>query len=279
MPAAPRPAHAVPPEVELRPARTADGAEIFWGAVGDGPPLLLISGQGSTHRGWLHVVPELAAAHRVVLYEHRGIARSTLGAAGSRAAADEYFTTRAFARDAIAVLDAAGVDRAAVYGHSLGGRVAQWLGIDHPERVGRLVLASTTGGDRLGRPRTPEADAILASGDGSRMAPLFFSAEFAAAHPGVVADFFARKSSIPTRRGHYRASRGHDAWDELHRIAAPTLVLHGGADPVTDASAARLLAERIPGAELLVVDGEQHCPHLESRAARDRARAFLAAPL
>ena len=53
-------------------------------------------------------------------------------------------------RDAVAVLDGLGVERAHVYGHSLGGRIAQWVAADHPERVDRLVLGATTVGDRTG---------------------------------------------------------------------------------------------------------------------------------
>ena len=55
--------------------------------------------------------------------------------------------------------------RAHVYGHSMGGRVAQWLGIDHPERVGALVLGATTPGKAHGAPRDPEAELILRTAD------------------------------------------------------------------------------------------------------------------
>ncbi|UQN16003.1 alpha/beta fold hydrolase [Gulosibacter sp. ACHW.36C] len=249
-------------------APTDDGAEVSWTSHGEGPALLLLSGQGSTHRGWLHVVPTLAERHRVVLYDHRGVGRSTMGDRGR-------YTTRSFALDALAVLDAVGVERADVYGHSMGGRVAQWLAIDHPGRVDRLVLASTTGGDRLYAERDPAANRALASGDAGRMAPFFFTEPFRGSFPDVVDDFFARDSSISVRRAHFEASRGHDAWDDLQRIAAPTLVLHGADDPVTQAASARELAQRIPHAELQLIPGQLHCPHLESAAAQDLVEAFL----
>lgn len=79
-------------------AHTPDGAELFWTSTGEGPPLLLVAGQASDHRGWLHVVPALAQHHRVVLYDHRGVGRSTAGAS-------DTWTTRTFADDADAVLD------------------------------------------------------------------------------------------------------------------------------------------------------------------------------
>jgi pimeloyl-ACP methyl ester carboxylesterase len=247
-------------------AVTDDGAELFWSSRGEGPAVLLIAGQGTTHRCWLHVVPELAATRRVVVYDHRGVGRST---AGDRS----RYSTRAFADDAIAVLDAAGIDRAAAYGHSMGGRVAQWLAIDHPARVERLVLASTTGGDRLDGDRDPAVNAALSGGDAARMAPLFFTGPFRRRHPQVVDAFFDRDATIPVRRAHFEASRGHDAWDDLHRISAPTMVLHGADDPVTPAGSAHRIAARIP--ELAVVPGQLHCPHLESAEMRAAVGAFL----
>ena len=93
------------------------------------------------------------------------------------------------------MLDAAGVAAAHVVGHSMGGRVAQWLAADHPERVRRLVLIATSSGDRSATRRDPAALADLLSGDRDRMLPLFFEAEWADAHPGDVDRFFTRVAS------------------------------------------------------------------------------------
>ena len=250
-------------------AITEEGAELFWASYGTGPALLLIAGQASTHKGWLPLVPRLAANHRVVLYDHRAIGRSRRGEPGP-------FTTRSFASDACAVLDAAGIELASVYGHSMGGRVAQWLAIDHPERLDKLILASTTGGDRLDPPRLPEAGRLLASGKPEQMAPLFFTEPYCDAHPDVVHEFFVRDASISVRRAHYEASTGHDAWDELGGISAPTLIVHGADDPVTSPQNARELAQRIPGSQTLIVAGQRHCPHLECERVTDEVERFLA---
>lgn len=248
-------------------AETADGAQLHWQSFGDGPGLLLIAGQATTHRSWLHVVPQLARGHRVVVFDHRGVGRSTLGEA-------QALTARGLAQDVLTVLDDAGLERADVCGHSMGGRVGQWLAIDAPDRVRRLVLASTTGGDRRDGPRGPGIDAALASGDRQTMTPLFFTDDFAVQHPGVVEEFFARDAGLTARRLHFQASRGHDAWEALPRIQAPALVLHGGQDPVTPPDSARRIAELIPGAQLRILAGQRHCPHLESTEA---VEAFLAA--
>lgn len=250
-------------------AATPDGAELAWSVHGDrGPAILLLPGQATTHRSWLHVVPQLAAGHRVVVMDHRGIGQSTLGRAPE-------VGTRGFAADAVEVLDAAGVEAAHLYGHSMGGRVAQWMAVDAPERVASLTLVGSTPGDSRGPARAPEVSRALAGGDLEAMGPLFFTEDFLAAHPDVARDFFARDASVRARRVHYQVSTGHDAWEVLPRIDAPTLVVHGAADPVNLPEHGRLLAERIRGAELLELDGQRHCPHLESADCTAAVLAFV----
>jgi pimeloyl-ACP methyl ester carboxylesterase len=249
-------------------AQTEDGALLEWQSSGDGSPVLLIAGQASSLHGWDSVAEALASDHRVVQFDSRGIGASETGL-------PESFSTRGFARDAVAVLDAAGVEAAAIVGHSMGGRVAQWLAIDAPERVRRLVLISTTGGDARGVRRTGRATADLTSGNRERLLPLFFSAPFAASHPDMVDAFFDADASRETRRLHFRASGDHDAWDELDRIVAPTLIIHGTDDELTPVGNASRLASAIPGSTLLEVPGALHALHLESQAVQDAVAEFL----
>jgi len=110
--------------------------------VGDGEPLLLLAGQANSRRWWDPVRDDLAARHRTV-------ALDALGTGASTPPDGAEYSTRRFAEDAVAVLDAAGIDRAHVYGTSMGGKIAQWLAIDHPDRVGALVLGCTTPGGPL----------------------------------------------------------------------------------------------------------------------------------
>lgn len=249
-------------------ARTPDGAELAWQSFGTGPGLLLIAGQGASHEGWLPLVPELAASHQVIVFDPRGVGQSTAGDL-------RPWRTRRLAGDALAVLDDVGIDRAAIYGHSMGGRIAQWLAIDHPERVTRLVLACTTGGDRVARPRDEAVNQALVSGDVEAMTPYFFSAAYAGAHPEVVRAFFGERQPQAVRRSHYQASSNHDAWSHLHQIGTPTLVVHGGADQVTPPASARRLADSIPGAQLWIEPEGLHCVHLESGETRRRVREFF----
>lgn len=250
--------------------QTPDGGRLDWESYGDGPGLLLIAGQATTRLSWLHVLPQLARGRRVVVFDHRGVGRSTLGEPGG-------LSVRTLAQDALAVMTDAGLEHADVYGHSMGGRIGQRLAIDAPERVRRLILASTTGGDRRDGPRGPGIDSALASGDRATLTPLFFTDGFAAQHPDVVEDFFARDASLTARRLHFQASRSHDAWADLPRITAPALVLHGDDDRVTRPDSARRLAELISGSRLRILEGQRHCPHLESTEAMDAVGEFLTA--
>ncbi|WP_235493437.1 alpha/beta fold hydrolase [Leifsonia sp. Leaf336] len=280
----------------MPPLATADdGVPIAFEEHGTGVPLLLIAGQATGMHGWGPFARALAAESsvagslgagvaaslraapsstaRVIVFDHRGIGDSGAGD-------PTRYSTWLFADDALAVLDAAGVSAAHVLGHSMGGRVAQWLAAEHPTRVRRLVLIGTTATDRAGGPderRDPAAIADLLSGDRERMVPLFFDAGWAEANPEAVAGFFDRVASRPALRGHFAASRDHDAREVLGRIRAETLVIHGRGDALTPVAHARLLAAAIPRARLLEFDA-RHGLHLDTPAVREAVHAFLATP-
>lgn len=248
-------------------ATADDGTPIAYEDRGVGVPVLLIAGQATGMHGWGPFADALARDFRVLVYDHRGIGESGLGDPSA-------YTTRAFADDAVAVLDAAGVAAAHVVGHSMGGRVAQFLAAFHPERVRRLVLIATSSGDRSAGRRDPAALADLLSGDRARMLPLFFDDVWAAAHPDAVDAFFTRVASRPALRGHFAASRDHDGSAVLDRIRATTLVVHGARDALTPPSHGRLLADRIPDAALAEFDA-RHGLHLDTPAVQEAVRTFL----
>jgi pimeloyl-ACP methyl ester carboxylesterase len=192
-------------------------------------------------------------------------------------------STRAFARDAVRVLDGLGIDRSHVYGISMGGRVAQWLAVDFAERVGALVLGGTTPGSPHGVRRTREIDEEMATPDVERrvvrMSRHMVSEAFLRDHPEVsveVARMIAPPITAEARFAHFVASEGHDTGAVLGCIRAPTLILHGSLDAVNPTANAPLLAQRIPGAELVIFDGARHLYQLEFRdKASGRVLAFL----
>ena len=236
-------------------ANAPDGARIYYEVAGSGEPLLLISGQGGDHHGWDAVRADFAGRYRTLSFDHRGT--------GDSDKPDFPYTTRRFALDAVAVLDAAGVSRAHAYGVSMGGRVGQWLAVDHPDRVGALVLGCTTPGDAHGIARTAAANAVFRADwtaeNALDKALQSYTRAWIEAHPELLAE--PEQDPLPefARQLHYVASQSHDASTELPSIAAPTLVIHGSDDPINPTANAPLLAERIPGAELhLIADGRHN---------------------
>lgn len=247
-------------------AVAGDGARIGYEVLGAGPPLLLIAGQASDRTLWEEVRDDFAAHHQVIVFDHRGTGESDKPTTP--------YSTRGFARDAIAVLDAAGVARAHVYGISMGGRIAQWLAIEHAPRLGALVLGCTTPGNAHGVRRPPAVDPELASGDPVRLWPFLVAPDWARAHPERLAAHEAalRRHPVPphARRLHFQASEAHDAWERLPSITAPTLVIHGSADQINVAANAALLAARIPGAALHLIDGARHAYFWDHRIEASR---------
>ncbi len=233
-------------------AETPDNLRLWYDVSGSGPEaVLLIAGQAMSHRSWGRKIVPLATGRRVIRYDHRGV-----GASESRFPTG--WSTRDFARDAIAVLDAAGVERAAVFGHSMGGRIAQWIGADYPERVSALVLSATTIGDPHGAVCSPEATAALLAGTPEALLPLFVSPAWLADHPDVEQVLTRDPTGVAAARAHFGASATHDGSSALPLIDAATLVLHGVDDQLCPVANGQILADWIRNARLHVVPRGRH---------------------
>ncbi|AFR06020.1 alpha/beta hydrolase [Nocardiopsis alba] len=254
-------------------AIAADGTRLWYDVHGAGEPLLLIHGQSLDHEMWEGVYTDLAEHHRVVRMDLRGTG-------GSDAPVDGPYSMELLAGDALAVLDDLGIDRAHVYGFSMGGKVAQTLAASAPERVGALVLGSTApGGDNeVERPHHASVALRKANTEEGRVliAHLFYTPEWADSHPETVARILPR-NPLRAQRRHYEASLKHDGWDRLPLIQAPTLVVHGEDDELTPVANAELLAERIPDARTLILPGARHgYPHEAAPKATEAVVDFLA---
>lgn len=243
-------------------AKSTDGTRIAYQPRGNGgTPLVLLAGQANTHHWWDHIRDDFHPAHRTITLDYRGT--------GDSDKPDEPHSTEGFAQDVIAVLDDLGIDRAHVYGTSMGGRVAQCLAAHHPHRVRALVLGCTSPGGRHGIERDDSIRRSLARpGPESRQAllALMYTPAWSATHPGPHHTLGDPAMPPHSRRHHLIASNQHDGWDLLPRIQAPTLVLHGTDDHLNPTANAPLLAGRIPGARLELIPGARHAYFEEFRA-------------
>ena len=264
-----------------------DGVRIAWerrpAPDGDATPVLLVHGLGYARWGW-DGLPDLltTAGHDVVLFDNRGIGDSDVP--------EGPYTATQMATDALAVLDAAGIDRAHVVGSSLGGMIAQELALTAPGRVDRLVLLSTTpGGDDaapmpevtvelLQRMPTMEPVEALHAAIRNALAPRWLEER-----PELVEEILAHRLEDPQDPAGWQAQAHagttYDGGGRLGAIQAPTLVLHGDADNVVAPANGQLLADRIPDARLVELPGHGHLPFWEDPARVSReVLAFLDGP-
>lgn len=224
-----------------------NGAHLAWNAVGQGPPLLLVTGYGATRELWApDLVARLAERHRVILYDHRGM--------GGSVAPDTPLTLDLLARDVLGLLDALSLPRADILGWSMGAAVALEAALARPDRVGRLVL--------YGACAEPEhLNAVVARLSSMTLAE-FLAARFppgwAESHPGEVARIpRPAGASSPEAVAAQRAAmaRWPGILDRLPQLSRPALVLAGEADWVCPPGQSVKLAARAPNATLTVLPG------------------------
>lgn len=229
----------------------------------DAPALLLFPGQANSHHWWdtTRVAFEDAGL-RTLTVDYRGSGGSR-GTRDSRVTHSELgdWSAELFAQDAVDALDRLGIATAAVFGTSMGGRVAQMLAIHHPERVSALVLGCTSPGGEHAVERTAETRRWLARGSRDHQRAKLFELFYTPQWPGTPeqSTLLGDPTMSPREQvGHRRASDRHDAWDLLPTITAPALVLHGTEDLMVPVENAGLIVARIPNAGLRLYPGLRH---------------------
>lgn len=243
-----------------------------------GAPVLVLSNSlGTDLHMWDAQIPAFTQHFQVLRYDTRGHGASLVSAGP--------YSIEQLGRDVLALLDALNIAKASFCGLSMGGLIGQWLAINTPERIERLVLCNTAA--KIGTPEVwnPRIDTVL-SGGAQAMRDLrdasisrWFTADFAEAQPGKVEPIVAMlaQTSPEGYAANCAAVRDADFREQLGAIRAPTLVVCGSGDPVTTTEHGRFMQERIQGAELV----EFHAAHLSNvqagEAFSDKVLAFLRA--
>jgi pimeloyl-ACP methyl ester carboxylesterase len=251
----------------------ADGARLCAEAFGDpaDPPVLLMMGVGASMLWWEDdFCAALAAGGRFVIrYDHRDTGRSTSDPPGH-----PTYTGNDLVADAARVLDGYGIARAHVVGVSMGGALAQLLALDFADRVASLVLMSTSpAGPADDLPPAAESygayarearvdwsePASVVADRVAEMRVLSGDRPFDEARVrALVERDVARADSVASAQNHMLLDGGQPWRDRLGTIAVPTLVIHGTADALFPVGHGRALADEIPGARLVVLDGAGH---------------------
>ncbi len=236
------------------------GVRIHWEEHGaaTNPPVLLIMGLTFALDMWHRVLPVVSRRYRTIAFDNRGVGRSD--------SPRGPYWMKVMSEDALAVLDAAGVERAHVMGASMGGMIAQELALGHPERVQSLMLGCTSCGGL--RSKWPDLRRVPRFGPGSRLSPMERTLAlepllYAPATPRrrIEEDTAVRLRSYPDERVYWKQLAGILAWSSYRRlpqIRTPTLILHGDCDRLVPPENARIIASRIPGARLVMVPGAGH---------------------
>lgn len=243
---------------------------LYYEIHGEGTPLLLIAGLGSDCLSWGGVVAKLAVHFKVIIFDNRGVGRSE--------APEKSYAVGEMTSDAIRLLDHLKIKKAHILGHSMGGFIAQELAIHHPERVERLILAST---------------AAVSSKRNNALFLEFYKELQAGADPETwilkwvrwlfsperlsrktFLDVFVKnrlKDPFPQQahglKGQIDAIASFDSRGRLGQIKAEMLVLHGGEDILILPGEAEALAKGISGSTFQYVKGAAHCLHIENRHA------------
>jgi 3-oxoadipate enol-lactonase len=234
------------------------GVRIYWEEAGSGPPLLLIMGLGYSHQMWHRTTPLVSKHFRTILVDNRGVGRSDVPPGP--------YPIATMASDAAAVLDAAGVESADVYGISMGGMIAQEFALQYPQRVRKLILGCTAcGGPKVVRAE-PEVNQVLMMRGNMTMdegieAAVPYIYDAGTPRPRIDEDLAIRRATYPKPEAYAAQLQGILAWESYSRlgqIKAPTLVIHGETDRLVPAGNGRLIAESIAGSKLVMIPHASH---------------------
>jgi 3-oxoadipate enol-lactonase len=238
-----------------------DGARIHYEVTGKNgkTPVLMIQGLGASKNAWNLQRIAMATRFRCISFDNRGAGRSDKPT--------EPFTLEQMADDAVAVLDAAGIETAHVVGASMGGVISQIVAVKYPQRVRSLTLVCTACRNHPWRQellqswaKTAEEKGMIEVGKEAaqwvmsprsfrRLVPAFtWMGPLAALRPRH--SFVSQIDAILNTR--------EDLVDQLSTITAPTMVIVGNQDILTPRGDSEEIAERIPNSELVVISGAAH---------------------
>ncbi len=268
------------------PFTQVNDIKMYYEVYGDGDEtLLLVMGLGASVLGWsVPQVERLATKYQVIMFDNRGVGQSDKPPGP--------YTMPQFATDAVGLLDALGVEKAHIYGISMGGMIAQHIALDFPERVMKLILGCTgAGGDHVVRTPPESLKILTAKPTGDRATDIrrgwkiMYTPEFLAENQDLMNAKLQRELAYPEQpRPAFESQMSaivltHDTFDRLPNIVAPTLIQAGERDILIPPENADILASRIPNAKVKIYPNVGHGYFLETGFdAVDDVLAFLSAP-
>jgi pimeloyl-ACP methyl ester carboxylesterase len=250
---------------EAMPTIKVNDVDLYYEVHGRGQAMVFLSETACDGEVWkIYQVPEFSRDHRVIIHDYRGTGQS------GKPSID--YTTKMFAEDVIGLLDHLNVDDAIVVGHSMGGRVAQLLALDYPQRVRKLVLASTGAHFPLtkGLPLKIMKEMIewgYETYEREHTILVGWTEEFVKKHPEKIDHYLTvrMRNLCPVEfyLRHVLARQSHDTSQRLQDIRQPTLILVGEDDrnitsEINHRMSSEILAKGIPNNKCVVLKNERH---------------------
>ncbi|HLI79240.1 MAG TPA: alpha/beta fold hydrolase [Candidatus Binataceae bacterium] len=256
-----------------------NGVELAYELQGAGAPIVMIHGAQGDQSMFAAMAKEFAANYRVLTFDQRG--------SGLSEKPDMPYSMAMFADDTAALMDHLKMSPAHIIGVSMGGMIAQEFALRHPNKVRSLVLGCTTpGGSHAIRASggalasAYSTQPMTAEERGKALAEAAFTKGYLAKHPEIIASMIESRRSRPIDTvgfGHrMKAASEHNTYDRLGEIRSPTLVITGKDDALISWENSRILAERIKGAEQVILEPAGHCFWLEQpEKSRDAIAGFI----
>jgi 3-oxoadipate enol-lactonase len=258
-----------------------NGVELVYDLQGTGEPLVLIHGAQGDRSMFTGFIPAFTNHFRVLTFDQRG--------SGQSEKPDMAYSIAMLADDTATLMEHVGFTSAHIVGVSMGGMIAQEFVLRHPQRTRSLVLGCTTpggpkavriGGDALTSAYSTQP--LSAEERGRALAEAAFTKGYIEKHPeiiGAMVESRRQRPLDPVALGHrMKAAFAHDTYDRLSQIACPTLVITGKDDALISWENSRILAERIPGAQLVLLEPAGHCFWMEQpEQSQEALRSFFQA--
>jgi 3-oxoadipate enol-lactonase len=243
-----------------------NGIGVAFELRGTGDPVVMIHGAQGDQTMFNHMAALFARHFRVLTFDQRG--------SGLSEKPDMDYTIVMLADDTAALMDHVGISAAHIIGVSMGGTIAQEFALRHPHKVVSLVLGCTTAGGpkaiRIGGSAFAAAYAaepMSAEERGRALAEAAFTKRYLEQHPEIVAAMVEARRQRPidpvALDHRLKAVLDHNAYDRLAEIKSPTLVITGRDDALIAWENSQILADRIPGAKIVVLESAGHCFWLE----------------
>ena len=266
------------------PKIKTNNIELYYEIHGAGQPLVLISGLGYSLWQWHKMVPFLAEHFQVITFDNRGVGQSDKPAGP--------YTAQLLAADTAGLLNALGIEKAIIAGHSMGGFVAQAMALDFPQKLAKLILCSTNFGGPHHVPVTPEAMQVLTDVTSDALTrfknglAVSTAPDWSDNNPEMIEEWVKWRIANPIDPAPYQAQMaiGFGLMPEaaafenkLPRLNVPTLILFGAHDKVVPPENASLLAEKISGSKVVILPNAGHFFPIEVAEAASRTITDFAA--